>query len=87
MDSTHNARIQIISSGVLATIFSHQCISQKAVRISHEKQFGCNCDGESVPDFLRLPLATCHFRGGQPLSPPPTTRSGPANVHFSVHRR
>ena len=58
-----------VGGGVLAA-FSHQ----RAIRTSLEKQLDQGgpiaSRGESVPDFLRNPMATCDFPEGEGGSDP-----------------
>ena len=66
--------------GHVNVIFSHQHISQRAVRTSLKKQLDplgpIAFRGWSLPEFLRLPIATCDFPGQvltpclPPLDPP-----------------
>ena len=70
----------LLGEGVMTTYFSHQCIPQRVVRTSLEKQKnGSNCFSKgSVPVFIRKSLATSDFPGGgggldplpQSLDPP-----------------
>ena len=60
---------------VLTTFFCQECISQRAVWTSLEKQLDpwgpIAFRGVSVPEFIRKPIATCDFPGGgggDPLS-------------------
>ena len=54
---------------ILTTFLKHQHISQRAVQTSLKKQIdpirvSIASRGESVPEFLRKPIATCEFQGG-----------------------
>ena len=52
---------------IMAHLFCHQRISQRVVRPSLENQLDPRgSQGKSVPIFLRIPIATCEFPGGNP---------------------
>ena len=55
-----HAQIQKIPPGLDTFVFSHQCISQRAVGTSLKELL----EGGVVPVFLRKPIATCDFSGG-----------------------